>query len=96
MKHTLLEILIFHLQTLILQQIRSFSNHGTSLFNMTTIWVHCKDKIIVQKSLFKPHVPTQNLVTDVSIKTPTPNFSACSIEFTKYSIDIHKQSILVE
>jgi len=62
---------------------------------MTTIWVHCKDKITVQKSLFKPNMPTQSLVTDVSIKIRTPHFSAGSIEFTKYGIGIHKQRGLV-
>jgi len=62
---------------------------------MTTIWVHCKDKIIVQKSLFKPHMPTQSSVTDVTVKIRTPHFSAGSIEFTKYSISIHKQRGLI-
>jgi len=62
---------------------------------MTTIGVHCKDEIFVQKSLFKPDMPTQSLVTDFSIKIRTPHFSAGSIELTKYSIGIHKERGLV-
>ena len=62
---------------------------------MTTIWIHCKDKVIVQKSLLKHHMHAQSLVTDVSIRIRTPHFSAGAIEFTKYNICIHKQRGLV-
>ena len=31
---------------------------GNVLFNIIIIWVHCHDRTIVQKSLFKSHIQT--------------------------------------